>query len=215
MSLFTDSVSIMPDFDLRRLNEDGLSYDEYRAHWRERKEKSPDGKEPDERKMIHYLNYNWERQGHVHNNYGPSEDLRAAVGSIAEPQRWMVLTEPWCGDSAFLLPVIAEAGAINEDVTLRILLRDDNLDIMDQYLTEGSRSIPKLVAFGPDDRERFTWGPRPDAAQQQFEELRGEYEDKHEMIAEFIEHYEEGGWREADAELAAVIRRVESGSPAE
>lgn len=200
----------MPDFDLSRLDEEGLSYDEYRDYWREQKAVSPDGKDPDERKMIHYLNYNWERQGHVHNNYGLSEGLRAAIASIAEPQRWMVLTEPWCGDSAFLLPVIAEASALNEDVTLRILLRDDNLDVMDQYLTDGSRSIPKLVAFGPNGEERFTWGPRPASAHQHFEELCGQYDDKHEMIAAFIEHYEDGGWREADSELVAAIRASES-----
>lgn len=205
----------MPDFDLSRLDEDGLSYDEYREYWREQKAVSPQGKEPDERKMIHYLNYNWERQGHVHNNYGPSEDLRAAVAGIEEPQRWMVLTEPWCGDSAFLLPVIAEASALNEDITLRILLRDDHLDVMDQYLTEGSRSIPKLVAFGDDGEERFIWGPRPTGAQQRFEELRGQYDDKHEMIAEFIEHYEDGGWRAADAELAEAIRSADPVSPTE
>lgn len=205
----------MPDFDLGRLDEDGLSYDEYRTYWREQKEASPKVKDPDERKMLHYLNYNWERQGHVHNNYGPSGDLRAAVTKIEEPQRWMVLTEPWCGDSAFLLPIIAEAAALTDNITLRILLRDDNLDVMDQYLTDGSRSIPKLVAFGPDGQERFAWGPRPAPAQQHFEELREQFDDKHEMIAEFIEHYEDGGWRKADDELTAAIRHTPAASSAE
>lgn len=199
----------MSDFDLRRLDEDGLSYAEYRTHWRAQKEESPEGKEPDERKMIHYLNYNWERQGHVHNNYSPSEDLRSAVSHIDEPQRWMVLTEPWCGDSAFLLPVIAEASTLNDAISLRILLRDDNLDVMDQYLTGGSRSVPKLVAFEENGGERFIWGPRPEPAQKRFEELSGQYDDKHEMIAAFIEHYENGGWRAADTELADAIRSTD------
>jgi hypothetical protein len=126
----------------------------------------------------------------------------------------MVLTEPWCGDSAFLLPVIAEAAALNDAVSLRILLRDDHLDVMDQYLTDGSRSIPKLVVLSNDGTERCTWGPRPDGAQQRFEELRGQYDDKEAMIGDFIEHYEDGGWREADAELAHALQTSIS-SPAE
>ena len=194
----------MPDLD-SRLHDDGLSYDEYRAHWREQKDAPVSGKDPDARKMHHYLTYNWERQAHVHDEYTPSDDLQAAVDAIESPQTWMVLTEPWCGDSAFLLPVIAEAATLSDAIPLRILLRDDHLDIMDQHLTGGSRSIPKLVAFRNDGTELFTWGPRPDGARQRFEDLRGQYDDKHEMIGDFIEHYEDGGWRETDAELAHVL----------
>jgi len=196
----------MPDFFDDRRPHNGLSYDAYRAQWRERKERSVEGADPDERKLHHYLNYNWERQAHVHDEYAPSDALRAAVESINEPQLWMVLTEPWCGDSAFLLPVIAEAAALNDDVTLRILLRDDHLDIMDQYLTDGSRSIPKLVVFSEHGEERCTWGPRPESARVRYAELREQYDDKQKQIAELIEHYEDGAWREVDAELAEALR---------
>jgi hypothetical protein len=51
----------MPDLNIR-LQDDGLTYDEYRAHWREQKEDSVSGNDPDARKMLHYLKYNWERQ---------------------------------------------------------------------------------------------------------------------------------------------------------
>ncbi len=196
----------MPDFFDARRPHNGLTYDEYRTQWRDQKEQSKEGLDPDERKTLHFLNYNWERQAHVHDQYTPSDALRAAVASVDEPQLWMVLTEPWCGDSAFLLPVIAEAAALSENVTLRILLRDDNLDIMDQYLTDGSRSIPKLVAFSEDGDERFTWGPRPEEARQLFATLREEHDDKMKAIEELIAHYEDGGWEDADAELANAIR---------
>ena len=196
----------MPDFFDDRRPHDGLPYDDYRAHWREQKNRSVEGADPDERRMHHYLNYNWERLAHVHDEYTPSDDLREATASIDEPQLWMVLTEPWCGDSAFLLPVIAEAATLNDDVALRILLRDDNLDIMDQYLTGGSRSIPKLVAFSEHGEERFTWGPRPASARRLFGELREQYDDKQKQIAELVEHYEDGAWRETDAELVETIR---------
>jgi len=196
----------MKDFFADRRPHNGLSYSDYRAHWREQKAQSAEGLDPDERKMLHYLSYNWERQAHVHDNYTPSDDLQAAVEGIDQPQLWMVLTEPWCGDSAFLLPVIAEAAQLSDNVTLRILLRDDNLDIMDQYLTGGSRSIPKMATFAEDGEERFVWGPRPEGARQKYAALREEHDDKMEMVKKLIAHYEDGAWRETDAELAAALQ---------
>ncbi|MFB6232079.1 MAG: thioredoxin family protein [Salinibacter sp.] len=196
----------MPEFFDDRRPHDGLSYEEYRDHWRAQKEEDLSDPDPSERRMQHYLNYNWDRQASVHASYEPSDALQAAVASISEPQLWMVLTEPWCGDSAFLLPIIAEAASRGENVTLRILLRDDNLDIMDQYLTDGSRSIPKLVAFTEEGDELFTWGPRPQGAARRYEALDEEYDEKTEVIAELLEYYQDGGWQEGDEELAAAIQ---------
>lgn len=199
----------MPDFFDEGRPHDGLSYDEYRTDWnRQLDDEPPKGADPSERRMYHYLNYNWERQAQVHEAYTPSQDLQSAVEAIDAPQLWMVLTEPWCGDSAFLLPVIAEAAALNDQVILRILPRDENLDIMDQYLTGGSRSIPKLVAFSETGDELFTWGPRPESSAQLYRQLKQEYDEKSEMIANLLDHYEDEGWREADEELAAAIRSV-------
>ncbi len=196
----------MKEFFAERRPHQGLTYNAYRDLWKEQKEKPAEGKDVSERKMLHYLNYNWERQRQVHEAYTPSDALQEAVDAVVEPQLWMVLTEPWCGDSSFLLPVIAEAAALNDAVTLRILLRDDNLDIMDQYLTGGSRSIPKLVAFSEEGIELFTWGPRPEGAAERYAELRETYDDKQQQIAELVEYYQNGGWKEADDELAAALR---------
>jgi len=198
----------MKDFFADRRPHNGLTYADYRAQWREQKDQSAEGLDPDERKTLHYLNYNWERQAHVHDNYTPSDDLQEAANTIEAPQLWMVLTEPWCGDSAFLLPVIAEAADLSDNVTLRILLRDDNLDVMDQYLTDGSRSIPKMAAFTDGGEELFVWGPRPEGARQKFAELQEEHDDKMEMVKKLIAYYEDGAWRETDAELAAAVQNA-------
>jgi hypothetical protein len=188
---------------------DGLSYADYRADWDRQVQDAPSsGADASARRLHHYLRYNWKRQAHVHDVYAPSETLRSALDAVEAPQAWRVLTEPWCGDSAFLLPVIAEAAALSDQVSLRILLRDENLDLMDQYLTDGSRSIPKLVAFSGAGEELFTWGPRPAPAAQRFAALQDEYEDKSALIGTFLEHYEDGGWQAADAELADQLWSV-------
>ncbi|WP_103030479.1 thioredoxin family protein [Salinibacter altiplanensis] len=202
----------MPNFFEEGRLHDGLHYEDYREAWSQQLDTPlADDAGPEERRQRHYLKYNWDRQAQVHASYAPSEGLRAAVEAIEEPQLWTVLTEPWCGDSAFLLPVIAEAAGLSDQVSLRILPRDENLDIMDEYLTDGSRSIPKLVVFSTDGGELFTWGPRPDAAARRFETLAEQYDDKMELIGEFLEHYEGGGWKDTDAELAERLQAVAAG----
>jgi hypothetical protein len=83
------------------------------------------------------------------------------------PQDWWVITEGWCGDSAQNLPAIEKmVEASNGKVTLHIVLRDENPQIMDQYLTNGtSRSIPILAAFDKEGHPLFKWGPRPYGSQ--------------------------------------------------
>lgn len=87
--------------------------------------------------------------------------------TLARPQIWWLITEAWCGDSAQNLPGIAKmAAASGGAIELRIILRDENPEIMDRYLTNGGRSIPKLIAVDKNNGEEgFTWGPRPAAAQ--------------------------------------------------
>jgi hypothetical protein len=186
---------------------EGFSYDEYLADWRAEKDAAPEDEANREaRKLRHYVRYNYERSEQVHARYEPSDKLREALARVGKPQLWMVLTENWCGDSAFCLPVIAEAARSSEQVTLRILPRDDNLDIMDQYLTGGSRSIPKLVAFGKESgEERFVWGPRPQKAQERFDEEAEKSDSKEEIVKGLLEHYESGGWETVDAELAEAL----------
>lgn len=188
-----------------------MTYAAFREKWRrEIDAPAPKGLSKDERKMRHYVEYNWERSEAVHARHEPSRPLREAVGQIREPQLWMVLTEHWCGDSAYNLPVLVHAAELSEQVDLRILPRDENLDIMDQYLTGESRSIPKLVAFGEQGGERFQWGPRPAPAMRLFRDLRAAGKDKDAIIEELLAWYDDEGWRLVDRELAETIRAMQA-----
>ena len=93
---------------------------------------------------------------------GVVEEARALPGT------WhlLALSEDWCGDAVNILPVISRLADALPRVDLRVLLRDENLDIMDAHLTNGtSRSIPIIVAYDDDFRERGWWGPRPTGLQ--------------------------------------------------
>lgn len=115
---------------------------------------------------LHYAKLNLQRMHRWDKTFEPDAGL-VAILQTQPLQEWWVITEGWCGDSAQNLPGIAKLAAAAEGkVQLRIVLRDDNPQIMDQYLTNGtSRSIPILVAFDKTGNELFRWGPRPKAAQ--------------------------------------------------
>lgn len=82
---------------------------------------------------------------------------------------WLVITEAWCGDAAQNIPVIAKIAEINSNIELKFILRGENLVVMDTYLTNGGRSIPKLICLDSQTLEELgTWGPRPVIAQKRF-----------------------------------------------
>ena len=93
-----------------------------------------------------------------------SEDTIATINSIKESQTWLTITEGWCGDAAQNLPVINKIAAINPNINLKVVLRDENLELMDLFLTNGGRAIPKLIALDAEHNVIFTWGPRPSVA---------------------------------------------------
>ncbi|SHI36374.1 thioredoxin family protein [Pseudozobellia thermophila] len=77
----------------------------------------------------------------------------------------LVLTESWCGDAAPSLPVMNKIAELSANIDLKIVLRDENLELMDRFLTRGAMSIPKLIVCDRDSLEVLAeWGPRPEPA---------------------------------------------------
>jgi hypothetical protein len=93
-----------------------------------------------------------------------SEKTLQEFQQIATPQTWLVLTESWCGDAAQNLPVLNKIAISSDKIDLKIVLRDENLPLMDLFLTNGGRSIPKLIALDKDNNILNSWGPRPTTA---------------------------------------------------
>ncbi|OQY30216.1 MAG: hypothetical protein B6244_01240 [Candidatus Cloacimonetes bacterium 4572_55] len=146
----------------------GLSPDQYRDYFQRQLGVESEYKD--------YYKLNWQRTSRIEKRHSLSDRLTDALGEIKKPQIWIVVTEPWCGDSAQCLPYIlkiAEAAG-EEKISVHIFLRDKNLDVIDQYLTRGGRAIPKLIAFDTSGNELFQWGPRPESARQLF--LKGKKE---------------------------------------
>ncbi|MFT6769644.1 MAG: hypothetical protein ACJAX8_001991 [Flavobacteriales bacterium] len=116
--------------------------------------------------FVKYTFLNRHRMNRLNKTTKLIENLQKAAESISKPTVWLVLSEAWCGDAAQNLPVINHIATINSMIELRVILRDEHLGIMDELLTNGGRSIPKLVAFDENLDVTFTWGPRPEPLQQ-------------------------------------------------
>lgn len=114
--------------------------------------------------LAYYTKLNLARMQRLNKKVELSEDLRAKVIQVEIPQTWYILTEAWCGDAAQNIPVLVAAALPNPLINVKLLLRDENPELMDAYMTNGGRSIPKLIAVDEDFNELFTWGPRPAGA---------------------------------------------------
>jgi len=101
-----------------------------------------------------------------------SEETRQKVQALKETQTWLVLTEGWCGDAAQNLPVLNKIAELNENINMKFILRDENLELMDLFLTNGGRSIPKLIALDKNNNVLKTWGPRPSFANRMVAEYK-------------------------------------------
>jgi hypothetical protein len=117
--------------------------------------------------MLEYTRLNMQRAKRWDQKLVLLPELQKLVAGIAFSWTWLILTEWWCGDSSQNLPLFPKLAALNPKIQLRILLRDENPDIMDMFLTNGSRSIPILVCIDASTWEVIgKWGPRPQAAQE-------------------------------------------------
>ena len=116
--------------------------------------------------MLHYTKMNIVRMNRLDKKTKLTEDSVQSLEKIKEDQVWLVLTEGWCADAAQIIPVMQKMTLKNSHIQLRMLLRDQHLDIMDAFLTNGARAIPKLIVLNKNQEVMMSWGPRPTEAQQ-------------------------------------------------
>lgn len=111
--------------------------------------------------LINYTKLNFSRMKRILKTTTIADEVIKSVDCLNEKLTWVILSESWCGDAAQNIPVFAKIAEANSNIAIKILLRDENEEIMNQYLTNGSKSIPKLICLDKDYNELGTWGPRP------------------------------------------------------
>ena len=152
-------------------------------------------------KLNHSRSKRWEKR------YEPSIDF--TLLNPDAPELWLIIAEPWCGDAAQNIPVINKIAEQLQDVELRIVLRDENPELMDAFLTNGARSIPKLIRLERDTLQVIdVWGARPAAAKYLLDEYKSNPEITHDMFAESMARwYVENNGQALEEEFAQMMQK--------
>lgn len=136
--------------------------------------------------MVNYATLNerrmkkWDKIGKI------TPELMDKLMSIDQKMTWLVVTEGWCGDAAQNLPFLKKMAELNPNIDLRFVLRDENLPLIDAFLTNGGRSIPKLIALDSELSVLGTWGPRPEPVQKAFLENKVSQERTGKEFTEYL-----------------------------
>jgi hypothetical protein len=89
-------------------------------------------------------------------------ELNDVLSRLSIPHTLIVITEGWCGDSAQIVPVLEHIRLACPYLDVVFLMRDENPQLMDQFLTKGARSIPKVVCEEQTSVEvKMEWGQLP------------------------------------------------------
>lgn len=109
---------------------------------------------------------------HIYDHFTPPADKQFFQKPADKNIRVIVLTEDWCGDAMLNIPILIRI-AEQANIPVKMLLRDENLELMDQYLTNGkARSIPIFIFIDEAGNEVAKWGPRANAIQQYLDDAR-------------------------------------------
>lgn len=117
-------------------------------------------------KNIYFTKLNSNRTKRIEKTTIIIDELQNEILKINHDVIFLVIAEAWCGDVPQNLPVIYKMAELNSMIQLKIILRDENLEVMDQFLTNGGRAIPICIILRKENLEVLErWGPRPAPAQ--------------------------------------------------
>ena len=169
-------MEVLVNKTIERSLEQAISYGKYRELVEflalEGKSSAPEQSES----MTEFTVLNDRRMKRWDKTMSLTEEVLATVKELNRSVRWLVLTESWCGDAAHALPVMNKIAEQSDKIQLEIVFRDQHEDLMNMFLTNGGKSIPKLIAIDIDSQEIIgTWGPRPATATQMVEDYKEKY----------------------------------------
>jgi len=156
--------------------------------------------------MFNYGKLNRQRMKRLGNTVKLNDSLKEKARSVKQKMIWLIITEGWCGDAAQNIPIIEKIALESANIETRYVLRDENLELMDAYLTNNARSIPKLICLDAETLEEVgTWGPRAQAAMDYFYEMREQGMEKPQMMENLQRWYLQDGEQSIQKEFENLL----------
>lgn len=127
--------------------------------------------------LTNYSKLNDARMNRLDKTIQLKGEIVSKIENLEHRYIWLVISEGWCGDAAQILPVINKmALASHKKIDLRIVLRDENEELMNEYLTNGGKAIPKVIIICKEAGiVRADWGPRPKGASELMTNYKKEF----------------------------------------
>ena len=161
--------------------------------------------------MFNYGKLNRQRMSRLEKTVELEPAVRDAIAELNVNWVWLVITEGWCGDAAQNIPVIEKLAAANPGIETRYILRDENPELMDRFLSKnGARSIPKLIVIDADNFEVLgSWGSRPAVAQEYFDAMKAGGEEMPKILENMQRWYNDDRSRSLQGEFVALAKSWE------
>lgn len=167
----TDSVEL-----IQKALESAISYPAYRIVVEKHVENGTSTGPVQTEALANYTLLNHSRMKRLDKTIKISEEIEEQFKNFGGSQTWLVLTESWCGDAAQSMPAMQKLADLAPHIDMKVVLRDEHLELMNAFLTNGSMSIPKLIMFDNDRQEVVgDWGPRPTLATQMVADYKKEH----------------------------------------
>lgn len=153
-----------------------FSYQEYRNHVTLLSEEGKTTGHEQTEALVNYTKLNESRLHRLDKTMVVVDEVKTFLENLEKDYIWLVISESWCGDAAQILPIINKMAKVSGKIDLRIVLRDDNEDLMNLFLTNGTHSIPKLIIIDKKTNEVINdFGPRPQEAKQLILDYKAEH----------------------------------------
>lgn len=187
--------------------EQAMSYQDYRNLIDQLLEEGKTTGPNQSEELTQYTRMNVQRMQRIDKQSQVSAPLQQEINQLAAPMRWLVITEGWCGDAAQIVPWLQKIAESTDKVEVKYLLRDEHTELMDAFLTNGGRAIPKLIALEPASmRVLGDWGPRPADAQTLYMGLKEAQVPFLEASTQLHKWYADNKGADIQAELLTAIR---------
>jgi len=199
------------DYDIKTILNNSFSYKEYYEEVEQMVNAGRTSGSVQSEAMINYTKLNFKRMKRLTKTSSVNHELIELIDNTEIKMHWIILTEAWCGDAAQNIPYIAQLAESCRNVTLSLVYRDKHPKLMSYYLTNGTKSIPKLVVFDEDYQPIASWGPRPAEVQKMVMDYKNQLDPKpnfDDFAASIHKWYSENKNSRLEQELFAIFRKV-------
>lgn len=197
--------------DYREKFKEGIDYERYMQEMLRFKTEGKSSSFNNKEGYAEYTSLGYHRMKRLNKTLSVSESLKAKIEKLDEPLYLLAITESWCGDAAQNLPLFNLLAEESSKLSLKLVYREENIDLMDLHLTDGGRSIPVVIFLDKDFSPIEQWGPRPKFIQDFVKAFKKQAEPK-EPYEEFQKKtqrmYNQDGGKTLSLEIEAILDQI-------